>query len=183
MGRPRSFSCSPTPRLDADLRPTAPHGLRSVIDDLKNFRQLQSRTPATPEYGHTPASNHHRPAGQGITNAVGWRHRRKVLAPSSTSPGHTIVDHTYAFLGDGCLMEGISHEACSLAGTLGLGKLIAFYDDNGISIDGHVEAGSRRHPKPLRSLRLARRAAGGRPRPVAIEAALLAARLSPTSPA
>ncbi|CAK0742995.1 transketolase 1 [Gammaproteobacteria bacterium] len=111
------------------------------IDDLKLFRQLHSKTPGHPEYGYTPGvETTTGPLGQGITNAVGMAIAEKVLAGQFNRPGNTIVDHhTYVFLGDGCLMEGISHEACSLAGTLGLGKLIAFYDDNGISIDGHVE--------------------------------------------
>jgi len=111
------------------------------IADLKNFRQLHSRTPGHPEYGYTPGvETTTGPLGQGITNAVGFALAEKVLAAEFNKPGHEIVNHhTYTFLGDGCLMEGISHEACSLAGTLGLGKLIAFWDDNGISIDGHVE--------------------------------------------
>ena len=111
------------------------------IADLKNFRQLHSRTPGHPEYGYTPGiETTTGPLGQGITNAVGFALAEKVLAAEFNRPGHEIVNHhTYTFLGDGCLMEGISHEACSLAGTLGLGKLIAFWDDNGISIDGHVE--------------------------------------------
>ena len=111
------------------------------IDDLKNFRQLHARTPGHPEYGYTPGiETTTGPLGQGITNAVGFALAEKVLAAEFNRPGHTIVDHnTYVFLGDGCLMEGVSHEACSLAGTLGLGKLVAFWDDNGISIDGHVE--------------------------------------------
>ncbi|BDY03404.1 transketolase [Ferrimonas sp. YFM] len=111
------------------------------IDDLKNFRQLHSRTPGHPEYGYAPGvETTTGPLGQGITNAVGMALAEKVLAAQFNREGHEIVDHhTYVFMGDGCLMEGISHEACSLAGTLKLGKLVAFWDDNGISIDGHVE--------------------------------------------
>jgi transketolase len=111
------------------------------IDDLKSFRQLHSKTPGHPEYGYAPGiETTTGPLGQGITNAVGMAIAEKSLAAQFNKAGHDIVDHyTYTFLGDGCLMEGISHEACSLAGTLGLGKLIAFWDDNGISIDGHVE--------------------------------------------
>ncbi|MCG5501579.1 transketolase [Ectothiorhodospira lacustris] len=111
------------------------------IDELKRFRQFHSRTPGHPEYGYTPGvETTTGPLGQGITNAVGMAIAEKALAAHFNRPGHEVVDHhTYAFLGDGCLMEGISHEACSLAGTLGLGKLVAFYDDNGISIDGEVE--------------------------------------------
>jgi len=111
------------------------------MDELKQFRQLHSRTPGHPEYGYAPGvETTTGPLGQGITNGVGMALAEKTLAAQFNKPGHTIVDHsTYVFLGDGCLMEGISHEACSLAGTLGLGKLIAFWDDNGISIDGHVE--------------------------------------------
>lgn len=111
------------------------------IDDLKQFRQLHSKTPGHPEYGYAPGvETTTGPLGQGITNAVGMAIAEKTLAGQFNRDGHNIVDHhTYVFLGDGCLMEGISHEACSLAGTLGLGKLIAFYDDNNISIDGHVD--------------------------------------------
>ena len=111
------------------------------MEELKNFRQLHSKTPGHPEYGYTPGvETTTGPLGQGITNAVGMAIAEKLLAGHFNRDGHQIVDHhTYVFLGDGCMMEGISHEACSLAGTLGLGKLIAFYDDNGISIDGHVE--------------------------------------------
>lgn len=111
------------------------------IDDIKNFRQLHSKTAGHPEYGYAPGiETTTGPLGQGIANAVGMAIAEKTLAEQFNRPGHTIVDHhTYAFLGDGCMMEGISHEVCSLAGTLGLGKLIALYDDNGISIDGEVE--------------------------------------------
>ncbi len=111
------------------------------IDDIKSFRQLHSKTPGHPEYGYTPGvETTTGPLGQGITNAVGMAMAEKLLADQFNKPGHEIVDHrTWVFLGDGCLMEGISHEACALAGTWGLGKLTAFWDDNGISIDGHVE--------------------------------------------
>jgi len=111
------------------------------MEDLKNFRQLHSKTPGHPEYGYAPGvETTTGPLGQGISNAVGMALAEKTLAAQFNKPGHDIVDHhTYVFLGDGCMMEGISHEACSLAGTLGLGKLIAFWDDNGISIDGEVE--------------------------------------------
>ncbi|TLX60811.1 transketolase [Stutzerimonas nosocomialis] len=110
------------------------------IDDLKNFRQLHSKTPGHPEYGYTPGvETTTGPLGQGIANAVGFALAEKVMAAQFNRPGHNIVDHfTYVFMGDGCMMEGISHEVCSLAGTLNLSKLIAFYDDNGISIDGEV---------------------------------------------
>jgi len=110
------------------------------IDDLKSFRQLHSKTPGHPELGYTPGvETTTGPLGQGITNAVGMAMAEKLLANEFNRPGHEIVDHrTWTFLGDGCLMEGISHEACALAGTWGLGKLTAFWDDNGISIDGHV---------------------------------------------
>jgi len=110
------------------------------IDDIKQFRQLHSKTPGHPEYGYAPGvETTTGPLGQGISNAVGMAVAEKTLAAQFNRGGHKIVDHyTYVFLGDGCMMEGISHEACSLAGTMGLGKLIAFWDDNGISIDGHV---------------------------------------------
>jgi len=111
------------------------------ISELENFRQLHSKTPGHPEYGYTPGvETTTGPLGQGIANAVGFAIAERTLGAQFNKPGHDIVDHhTYAFLGDGCMMEGISHEACSLAGTMKLGKLTAFYDDNGISIDGHVE--------------------------------------------
>jgi transketolase len=110
-------------------------------DDLRRFRQLHSKTPGHPEYGYTPGvETTTGPLGQGLANAVGMALAEKMLAAQFNRPGHDVVDHhTYVFLGDGCLMEGVSHEACSLAGTLGLGKLVGVYDDNGISIDGKVE--------------------------------------------
>lgn len=111
------------------------------MDDIKNFRQLHSKTPGHPEYGYTPGvETTTGPLGQGISNGVGMALAEKVLAGQFNRDKYHIVDHyTYVFLGDGCMMEGVSHEACALAGTFGLGKLIAFWDDNGISIDGHVE--------------------------------------------
>jgi transketolase len=116
-------------------------GYALPMEQIQQFRQLHSMTPGHPEYGYAPGvETTTGPLGQGITNAVGMALAEKVLAAQFNRPGHEIVDHhTYCFLGDGCMMEGISHEACSLAGVLGLGKLIAFYDDNGISIDGEVE--------------------------------------------
>jgi transketolase len=115
-------------------------GYELPIDELKRFRQLHSKTPGHPEYGYAPGvETTTGPLGQGITNAVGMALAERTLAGQFNRPGHEIVDHnTYVFLGDGCLMEGISHEACSLAGSMKLGKLIAFYDDNNISIDGEV---------------------------------------------
>ncbi|HHQ6615776.1 TPA: transketolase [Serratia fonticola] len=111
------------------------------MSELENFRQLHSKTPGHPEYGYTPGvETTTGPLGQGIANAIGFAIAERTLAAQFNRPGHDIVDHhTYAFMGDGCMMEGISHEVCSLAGTMKLGKLTAFYDDNGISIDGHVE--------------------------------------------
>ena len=116
-------------------------GYELSIEDLKQFRQMHSKTPGHPEYGYAPGiETTTGPLGQGIANGVGMALAEKTLAAQFNKPGHDIVDHnTYVFLGDGCMMEGISHEVCSLAGTLGLGKLVAFYDDNGISIDGEVE--------------------------------------------
>ncbi|MEZ8185693.1 transketolase [Shewanella sp. 5S214] len=116
-------------------------GYELPIEELKQFRKLHSKTPGHPEYGYTPGvETTTGPLGAGLSNAVGMAIAEKTLAAQFNRPGHDIVDHfTYCFLGDGCLMEGISHEASSLAGTLGLGKLVAFWDDNGISIDGHVE--------------------------------------------
>ncbi len=116
-------------------------GYALPMAEIKRFRQLHSKTPGHPEYGLTPGvETTTGPLGQGVANAVGMALAETILAAEFNRGGHTIVDHhTYVFLGDGCMMEGISHEACSFAGTLGLGKLIAFYDDNGISIDGEVK--------------------------------------------
>src|SRR3990167_2635292 len=116
-------------------------GYALTIDDLKHFRQLHSKTPGHPELGYTPGvETTTGPLGQGLANAVGMALSEKILAAQFNEPGHPLIDHhTYVFMGDGCLMEGISHEAASLAGTWKLNKLIAFWDDNGISIDGEVE--------------------------------------------
>lgn len=116
-------------------------GYDVTIDDIKSFRQLHSKCAGHPEYSYAPGvETTTGPLGQGIANGVGFAMAEKLLASQFNKPGHEIVDHyTYVFLGDGCMMEGVSHEACSLAGTWGLGKLIAFWDDNGISIDGHIE--------------------------------------------
>ena len=116
-------------------------GYELGIDDLKSFRKLHSKTPGHPEYGYAPGiETTTGPLGQGIANAVGFALAEKVMAAQFNKDGHEIVDHnTYVFMGDGCLMEGISHEACSLAGSFGLGKLVCFYDDNNISIDGNVD--------------------------------------------
>jgi transketolase len=116
-------------------------GYDVTIDDIKQFRQLHSRTPGHPEYGYTAGvETTTGPLGQGITNGVGFALAEKLLAAEFNKPGHDIVNHhTYVFMGDGCMMEGISHEACALAGTWKLGKLIAVWDDNGISIDGHTD--------------------------------------------
>jgi len=122
-------------------------GYNLPIEELKSFRQLHSKTPGHPEYGYTDGvETTTGPLGQGITNAVGFALAERTLAGQFNRPGHEIVDHyTYVFLGDGCLMEGISHEACSLAGSMGLGKLIAIYDDNNISIDGEVRGHGNVH--------------------------------------
>lgn len=155
------------------------------IDDLKQFRQLHSKTPGHPEYGYAPGvETTTGPLGQGIANAVGMALSEKTLAAQFNRDGHTIVDHhTWVFLGDGCLMEGISHEACSLAGTLGLGKLIAIYDDNGISIDGEVEGWfTDDTPKRFESYGWHVIPAIDGHDPAAVEAALLAAKVETSKP-
>ena len=155
------------------------------IEELKRFRQLHSKTPGHPEYGYAPGvETTTGPLGQGITNAVGMALAEKILAAEFNRPGHDIVNHnTYVFLGDGCLMEGISHEACSLAGTWGLGKLTAFYDDNNISIDGHVEGWfTDDTPKRFEAYgwQVIRDVQGHDP--VAIEAAIQQAKADPSRP-
>ena len=155
------------------------------VEDLKQFRQLHSKTPGHPEYGYTPGvETTTGPLGQGIANAVGMALSEKTLAAQFNRDGHTIVDHhTWVFLGDGCLMEGISHEACSLAGTLGLGKLIAIYDDNGISIDGEVEGWfTDDTPKRFESYGWHVIPAVDGHDPAAVEAALLAAKAETSRP-
>ena len=154
-------------------------GYELSIEDLKQFRQLHSKTPGHPEYGYAPGvETTTGPLGQGIANAVGMALAEKTLAAQFNRNGHTIVDHhTWVFLGDGCLMEGVSHESCSLAGTLGLGKLIAVYDDNGISIDGEVEGWfTDDTPKRFESYGWHVIPAVDGHDPAAVEAALLAAK-------
>ena len=160
-------------------------GYELSIEDLKQFRQLHSKTPGHPEYGYTPGvETTTGPLGQGIANAVGMALAEKTLAAQFNRDGHTIVDHhTWVFLGDGCLMEGVSHEACSLAGTLGLGKLIAVYDDNGISIDGEVEGWfTDDTPKRFESYGWHVIPAVDGHDPAAVEAALLAAKAEAERP-
>ena len=139
-GLTATASCSPTVTLDAAVRAAA-SGYDVPIEELKRFRQLESKTPGHPENFMTPGvETTTGPLGQGFANAVGFALAEKLLAQRYNRPGFEVVDHrTWVFLGDGCLMEGISHEAASLAGTWGLGKLVAFWDDNGISIDGQVQ--------------------------------------------
>ena len=155
------------------------------IKDIKQFRQLHSKTPGHPEYGYTPGvETTTGPLGQGLANAVGMALAEKTLAAQFNREGHTIVDHhTWVFLGDGCLMEGVSHEASSLAGTLGLGKLIAVYDDNGISIDGEVEGWfTDNTPQRFESYGWHVIPAVDGHDPQAIRAALEAAKADPTRP-
>ena len=160
-------------------------GYELSIEDLKQFRQLHSKTPGHPEYGYTPGvETTTGPLGQGIANAVGMALAEKTLAAQFNRDGQTIVDHyTWVFLGDGCLMEGVSHEACSLAGTLRLSKLIAVYDDNGISIDGEVEGWfTDDTPKRFESYGWHVIPAVDGHDPVAVEAALLAAKAETERP-
>ena len=160
-------------------------GYELSIEDLKQFRQLHSKTPGHPEYGYTPGvETTTGPLGQGIANAVGMALAEKTLAAQFNRDGHTVVDHhTWVFLGDGCLMEGVSHEACSLAGTLRLGKLIAVYDDNGISIDGEVEGWfTDDTPKRFESYGWHVIPAVDGHDPAAVEAALLAAKAETERP-
>ena len=160
-------------------------GYNMSIDDLRQFRQLHSKTPGHPEYGYAPGvETTTGPLGQGIANAVGMALSEKMLAAQFNRDGQIIVDHhTWVFLGDGCLMEGISHEACSLAGTLGLGKLIAVYDDNGISIDGEVEGWfTDDTPKRFESYGWHVIPGVDGHDPVAVEAALLAAKAETSKP-
>ena len=160
-------------------------GYNMSIDDLRQFRQLHSKTPGHPEYGYAPGvETTTGPLGQGIANAVGMALSEKMLAAQFNRDGQMIVDHhTWVFLGDGCLMEGISHEACSLAGTLGLGKLIAVYDDNGISIDGEVEGWfTDDTPKRFESYGWHVIPGVDGHDPVAVEAALLAAKAETSKP-
>ena len=160
-------------------------GYELSIEDLKQFRQLHSKTPGHPEYGYTPGvETTTGPLGQGIANAVGMALAEKTLAAQFNRDGHTIVDHhTWVFLGDGCLMEGVSHEACSLAGTLRLGKLIAVYDDNGISIDGEVDGWfTDDTPKRFESYGWHVIPALDGHDPAAVEAALLAAKAETERP-
>ena len=160
-------------------------GYELSIEDLKQFRQLHSKTPGHPEYGYTPGvETTTGPLGQGIANAVGMALAEKTLAAQFNRDGQTIVDHyTWVFLGDGCLMEGVSHEACSLAGTLRLGKLIAVYDDNGISIDGEVEGWfTDDTPKRFESYGWHVIPAVDGHDPAAVEAALLAAKAETERP-
>ena len=160
-------------------------GYELSIEDLKQFRQLHSKTPGHPEYGYTSGvETTTGPLGQGIANAVGMALAEKTLAAQFNRDGHTIVDHhTWVFLGDGCLMEGVSHEAGSLAGTLGLGKLIAVYDDNGISIDGEVEGWfTDDTPKRFESYGWHVIPAVDGHDPAAVEAALLAAKAETERP-
>ena len=160
-------------------------GYELSIEDLKQFRQLHSKTPGHPEYGYTPGvETTTGPLGQGIANAVGMALAEKTLAAQFNRDGQTIVDHyTWVFLGDGCLMEGVSHESCSLAGTLRLGKLIAVYDDNGISIDGEVEGWfTDDTPKRFESYGWHVIPAVDGHDPAAVEAALLAAKAETERP-